>query len=39
MSHSEDERLIASPQGQQKVAASIRAAVDAYFAKQTAGAR
>ena len=39
MSHPEDEKLLNSAAWQRRVAAAIATAVDAYFAKRTAGAR
>ena len=39
MSHAEDEKLLNSPEWQHQVASSVRASVDAFFAKQTARAR
>lgn len=38
LSNSDDEKLLGSPSWRKKMAASITAAVDAYFAKRTAGA-
>jgi N-acetylmuramoyl-L-alanine amidase len=37
LSHPEDEKLLKSPAWHKKMAASITAAVDSYFAKRTAG--
>jgi N-acetylmuramoyl-L-alanine amidase len=37
LSHPEDEKLLKSPTWHKKMAASITAAVDSYFAKRTAG--
>jgi N-acetylmuramoyl-L-alanine amidase len=36
LSNPEDEKLLKSPEWRKKIAASITAAVDAYFAKRTA---